>query len=163
MGSCGQAVRVTALAFGLGVALGTGPALAGGACRDDTVQLRGDWGEARFTVEVADDDAERARGLMHRESLARSAGMLFVYERPRRAGFWMKNTLIPLDILFADASGVVRRIAPMAEPLSERLILGGNGIQFVLEINGGLAGTMGIAEGSELRHPAIGPDAAWPC
>jgi len=127
------------------------------------VQLRGDWGEARFKVEVADDNVERARGLMHRESLARNAGMLFVYERPHRAGFWMKDTLIPLDILFADSAGVVKRIVPMAEPLSEKLILGGNGIQYVLEINGGLAEAMGIAEGTELRHPAIGPDAAWPC
>lgn len=163
MGSGGKASRVMALLFGLGFALGAGPALAEAACSDTTVQLRGDWGEARFTVEVADDNAERALGLMHRESLARSAGMLFVYERPHRAGFWMKNTLIPLDILFADSAGVVKRIAPMAEPLSEKLILGGNGIQYVLEINGGLAEAMGIAEGTELRHPAIGPDAAWPC
>lgn len=161
MGSCGQVIRVMVAALGL--VLGAGSAVAGGACRDDVVQLRGAWGEARFTVEVADDDAERARGLMHRESLPRSAGMLFVYERPHRAGFWMKNTLIPLDILFADSAGVVKRVAPMAEPLSERLILGGNGIQYVLEINGGLAEAMGIIKGTELRHPAIGPDAAWPC
>ncbi|WP_239494647.1 DUF192 domain-containing protein [Roseovarius amoyensis] len=154
---------VLVLGLGFGFTLGVGPALAEAACTDTTVQLRGAWGEARFTVEVADDDAERARGLMHRESLPRSAGMLFVYERPHRAGFWMKNTLIPLDILFADSAGVVKRVAPMAEPLSERLILGGNGIQYVLEINGGLAEAMGIIKGTELRHPAIGPDAAWPC
>lgn len=162
MGSGGQAVRVIVAVAGL--AMATGPAAAAeGACRADVVQLRGDWGEARFTVEVADDGAARAQGLMHRESLARSAGMLFVYERPHRAGFWMKDTLIPLDILFADETGTIRRVAAMAEPLSERLIPGGDGIQFVLEINGGLAQAMGIAPGTQMRHPAIGAQAAWPC
>ena len=82
------------------------PAWAG--CRVDQVELRlPSGGMARFAVEVADDGAERAQGLMHRETLAMSAGMLFVYERPQRAGFWMKNTLVPLDMVFADPSGTV--------------------------------------------------------
>jgi uncharacterized membrane protein (UPF0127 family) len=90
--------------------------------------------------------------------------MLFVYETPRAVGFWMKNTLVPLDMLFAGADGRVARIHENAAPLDTSLIPGGSDIQFVLEINGGLAGQLGIDVGAELRHPAIGPEgAAWPC
>ncbi|NNE89031.1 MAG: DUF192 domain-containing protein [Silicimonas sp.] len=132
-------------------------------CSDTRLDLRGDWGTARFTVEVADDPAERSLGLMNRESMARSAGMLFVYERPQKTVFWMKNTLIPLDMIFADANGVVTRVHENARPLDLTGIDGGDGVQFVLEINGGLARRLGISEGSELRHPALGKDAAWAC
>lgn len=141
-------------------------ALAGPAdaeCAIDRVDLKGDWGSARFSVEVADDPEERSRGLMNRESMPRSAGMLFVYERPQRAVFWMKNTLIPLDMIFMDETGTVTRIHENAVPLDLTGIDGGDGVQFVLEINGGLSGRLGISEGSVLRHPSIGTDAAWPC
>ena len=100
---------------------------------------------------------------MHREKLATSAGMLFVYDRPQRVSFWMRNTLIPLDMLFLDADGRVTRIHENAVPLDETGIEGGTGVQYVLEINGGLAGRLGITEGSELRHPAIRPAPAWAC
>lgn len=133
------------------------------ACDEDRVDLRGDWGQARFSVEVADTAAERSQGLMHRETMARSAGMLFVYKRPQPVSFWMRNTLIPLDMIFMDATGTVRRVHENAIPLDETGIDGGAGIQFVLEINGGLADRLGIVAGSELKHPAIGAEAAWPC
>lgn len=139
------------------------PVAAQAQCAADAVDLRGDWGQARFTVEVADTAGERSRGLMYREALPRGAGMLFVYDRPQSVSFWMRNTLIPLDIIFLDASGTVARVAENAVPLDETPIPGGSEIQFVLEINGGLAGQLGIAAGTELRHPAIGADAAWPC
>lgn len=138
-------------------------AAAFAACDDGHVDLRGDAGQARFSVEVADTPQERSLGLMHRESLPTSAGMLFVYERPQRVAFWMRNTLIPLDMIFLDAGGTVRHVHEDAIPLDETSILGGDNIQYVLEINGGLARRLGIAVGSELRHPAIGPDAAWAC
>lgn len=138
-----------------------GPAVA--ACDAGHVDLRGDWGTARFSVEVADDPKERSQGLMFRESMASGAGMLFVYERPQPAVFWMRNTLIPLDMIFLDEAGRVTRIHENARPLDETGIEGGEAVQYVLEINGGLARRLGIVEGSELRHPAIGEGAAWPC
>ena len=147
-------------------ALGLGPALANAesACDENTVFLKGDWGTAQFNVEVADDPEEQARGLMHRESLPLSAGMYFVNERPRRTSFWMRNTLIPLDMLFIDASGVVQRIHHNAIPLDETPIPGGRGILTVLEINGGLATRLGITEGSFVRHPAHAEwTPVWPC
>jgi uncharacterized membrane protein (UPF0127 family) len=139
-------------------------AAAGGACRDDMVHLRGPGGEAAFRVEVADSVAERAQGLMHRERLATSAGMLFVYPEPQSVGFWMKNTLIPLDMIFMDATGTVQRIGHEAQPHDTRPVKGGDGIQTVLEINGGLSRKIGIEPGWQLRHPAVDQDAAaWPC
>ncbi len=133
------------------------------ACSDTSVQIRGAFGQARFSVEVADDNRERAQGLMHREHLPTSSGMLFLYERPTTLSFWMRNTLIELDLLFIDKTGVVRNIHHRAQPLDETPINGGRGIA-VLEINGGLAQRMGIKPGDELRHPFFeaGP-ASWPC
>ncbi|MEL6103701.1 MAG: DUF192 domain-containing protein, partial [Pseudomonadota bacterium] len=128
------------------------------------VFVRGSFGEVRFNVEIADDPQERSQGLMFRETLPRSSGMLFIYDRPQRLSFWMRNTLIPLDIIFVDPTGVVRHIHHEAVPLDETPITGGDGLIAVLEINGGLARALGIDVGDELRHPAFadGP-AAWAC
>lgn len=138
------------------------------ACQPDVVELRGSGSGAgsvaRFAVEVADDASERAQGLMNRDKMASAAGMLFVYETPQRARFWMRNTLIPLDMIFADAAGVVTRVHENAVPLDETAIDGGDGVRFVLEINGGLARPLAIRPGSVLRHPAVPQDkAAWTC
>jgi len=158
MGSSNAAVWLIA---GLAAVM---PVASMAACSVDTVEVRGPAGLQRFTVEVADDGAERAQGLMFRESMPMSSGMLFVYEEPRRASFWMKNTLIPLDMIFADARGVVTHVHANAVPGDTTGIDGGDGVQFTLEINGGLAARMGIAAGAELRHPAISQEtAAWPC
>ncbi|MEM5468585.1 DUF192 domain-containing protein [Celeribacter marinus] len=132
-------------------------------CAFDQTVVSGDFGTVRFAVEVADDAGERAQGLMHREQMSRFSGMLFVYERPGRAAFWMKNTLIPLDMLFVDVRGVVTRIHENAVPLDLTAIEGGDAVFAVLEINGGLAAQLGLQAGDTLRHPAFGPDAAAPC
>lgn len=138
---------------------------AQGTCRADRVDLRGAWGTTAFTVEVADTPDTRGQGLMHRPSMPRFSGMLFVFEPPPgSAVFWMENTLIPLDMLFLDETGLVTRIHHNAVPLDRTAIHGGDAVMYVLEINGGLAQRLGISEGSELRHPAIPADlAVWPC
>jgi len=113
---------------------------------------------------VADTPEDLARGLMNRPSMPASAGMLFVYPMERQVYFWMKNTLIPLDMVFMSGDGVVQRVHENAVPLDETLIYGGENIRYVLEVNGGLTRMLGIAPGSELRHPAIAAAAAaWPC
>ncbi|EAQ11232.1 hypothetical protein RB2654_04366 [Maritimibacter alkaliphilus HTCC2654] len=132
-------------------------------CDEAQVDLRGTFGTARFSVEIADDDAERAQGLMFRESLPSGQGMLFIYESPRPASFWMKNTLIPLDMIFVGADGVVRNVHENAVPGDLTPIRGGDDILAVLEIRGGLAGAIGIEAGAEMRHPAFGDAAAWSC
>ena len=140
------------------------PGVAGAACAPETVELRGPSGVARFNVEVADDPAEQARGLMFRDKMATSAGMLFVFPAPKHASFWMKNTLIPLDMIFVDATGTVTWVHPQAVPGDESPIDGGDGVAMVLEINGGLAARLGIVPGAELRHPAVAQaGAVWPC
>lgn len=101
---------------------------------------------------------------MFRDRMSKSAGMLFIYEKPQRVAFWMKNTLIPLDMIFIDSTGTVRRVHSRAIPGDLTAIPGGDGIIAVLEINGGLAEKLGISAGSQLRHPAIKNDiAVWPC
>lgn len=149
------------LAAALGVALWAGTADA--RCSEDRVTIVGEFGRAGFSVAVADDDMERSRGLMFVEQMPTMSGMLFVYESPRRASFWMRNTLIPLDMLFADETGRITHIHENAVPLDETPIPGGDGVQFVLEINGGLSARLGIAVGDAMQHPAIGANAALPC
>lgn len=164
MGSRRTTDRMIARAAVLAAVLLTPGAALAADCRPDQVELRGPFGSARFSVELADTPAARATGLMHRESLPASAGMLFVYESPGRAMFWMKNTLIPLDMLFADATGRVTHVHSRAVPHDETPIDGGTGVFAVLEINGGLAERMGIMPGAEMRHPAFAQEgAAWPC
>ncbi|NCO21269.1 MAG: DUF192 domain-containing protein [Rhodobacterales bacterium] len=154
-----SAVLAATLAFCL-----AGAAAAGGACRDTVADLRGDWGAARFAVEVADDAAERSQGLMNRAEMGQSHGMLFVYDRPQAVSFWMRNTLIPLDMIFMDGTGTVTRVHENAVPLDETPIAGGDNVQLVLEINGGLARGLGIVPGSQMRHPQVPQDSAvWPC
>lgn len=133
-------------------------------CRDGELRLRSEGAELRFTIELAQTPAERSQGLMFRESLPRGAGMLFVFERPQRVAFWMKNTLIPLDLIFVDQAGIVTHVHPNAIPHDETAIPGGDAVFAVLEINGGLAARYGIVPGTLLQHQVFsdGP-AAWPC
>lgn len=155
--------RLARLTGSVIAALWAGCAWAG--CAPDTVELRTPGGSVqRFTVELADDPDERARGLMFRQSMPMASGMLFVFPEPKHATFWMKDTPLGLDIIFADQSGQVTRVHENAVPMSEALIDGGPGVAFALEINAGLAGPMGISPGTVLRHPAVAPElAAWPC
>ncbi|WP_241962895.1 DUF192 domain-containing protein [Thalassorhabdomicrobium marinisediminis] len=136
---------------------------ASAACTEDELRIRGAFGEARFTVSVVDTVEERAQGLMFVEQMGRMEGMLFVYDRPQSVSFWMRNTLIPLDMVFIGADGIVSNIHSNAQPLDETPIYGGHAVQYVLEVNGGMADRLGLAAGDEVQHPSLGADAAWPC
>ncbi|MBC7479362.1 MAG: DUF192 domain-containing protein, partial [Pseudorhodobacter sp.] len=138
--------------FGAAVILGLSVQAASAACAPDTVELRSVSGAVmRFSVELADDAAERELGLMNRDRMAKSAGMLFAYPEPHHVYFWMKNTLIPLDMVFADAAGQVVQVHSNAVPMDETPIDGGDGVTFVLEINGGLAARLGLTKGAVMR------------
>lgn len=162
MGSVGsQLIGVVLFCGGLVAAL---PGLAYAACAPDTVELRSPSGVQRFAVQIADTEAKRSRGLMFVEEMPADSGMLFVYAQPKHAFFWMKDTLLPLDMVFADASGRVTAVHANAVPLDETPIDGGAGVAVVLEINGGLAARMGIAPGAVMRSAALDQSvAAWPC
>ena len=118
-----------------------------GCGADDTVRvvIAGDDGPVTFEVEIADSPEERTRGLMFRQSLPADAGMLFLYPVEQPLSFWMKDTLIPLDMIFIRADRTILGIVENAEPqtLTFRSVPGLS--QFVLEVNGGLAADRGIA------------------
>ncbi len=134
------------------------------ACAVDRLDIRSDKTAARFRVEVADTVESRATGLMNRPQLGRFDGMIFVYDKPQPVNFWMRNTLIPLDMVFINANGIVERVHENAVPLDETPIFGGSNIKYVLEINGGMAKALQIEPGAEVRHPAItGADVVWKC
>ena len=134
-------------------------------CATDRVTISGGFGKAAFNVDMAADDQTRARGLMHVETLPLSKGMLFVYQRPQAMSFWMRNTLIELDMLFLDGFGVIKHIHHRAQPLDETAISPGDMLLTgVLEINGGLAKRLGIKAGDVLRHPSfVSLDDPWVC
>lgn len=137
---------------------------AAAACSDSQAEFRWPDGGARFVVEIADTNDERAKGLMLREDLSASAGMLFIYDRPQAVSFWMKNTLIPLDMVFIGPDGRVNGVHANAVPGDLTPIPGPDGTIMVLEIKGGLAKRLGLGEGAEMRHPRIAADVAlWPC
>lgn len=104
-------------------------------------------GEVAYKVEVARTAQEQARGLMYRTSLPDHGGMIFPMEPPREASFWMKNTYIPLDMLFIRADGTIARIAANTVPEDLSPVESGEPVAAVLEIAGGGAAANGIAEG----------------
>jgi len=108
-------------------------------------------GDHRFTVEVAATPEQQERGLMFRRSLAGDRGMIFPYDPPQFVGFWMKNTLIPLDMVFIRADGRIARVAANTTPLSLDPVLSGDLIAAVLELRGGRAAELGIKAGDKVE------------
>ena len=138
--------------------------VAAAVCAEDIIEIRQNGVQAQFNIELAVTPAEQAQGLMYRESMPSFDGMLFVYPSPRAVTFWMKNTLIPLDMLFIDETGLVQRIKENATPQSTETIPGGENIQYVLEINGGLSKMLGLSAGAEIRYIGFSQEnAVWPC
>jgi uncharacterized membrane protein (UPF0127 family) len=108
----------------------------------------------RFTVEVARSAEEQATGLMNRASLAPDRGMIFPFETPREASFWMKNTLIPLDMIFVRADGTIANIESNTVPLSLQPVFSVGAVAAVLEIAGGRSAELGINAGDRVEWTA---------
>jgi uncharacterized protein len=143
------------LAFVLFLAASFGVTAQGGEV--DSLEIVTAAGRHVFQVEIANNDATRERGLMDRRFMAADHGMLFEFDREAPVSFWMKNTYIPLDMIFIAPSGVVTHIAANAEPLSERIIPSGGPCIAVLELNGGMAASIGLKVGDKVHHPFFKP------
>jgi len=140
------------------IAIALMPALA--AC-DPTPQVAivsGDNSQrAVVKVEVANTPDARELGLMYRNHLDENAGMIFIFPSPNAAQFWMKNTVLPLDMLFADSNGKVLGIVANAQPYSEALLGGFSGTLYVLEVNAGYAAKHHIVAGDRLHFQGFNP------
>jgi uncharacterized protein len=112
-------------------------------------------GEHVFQVEVADTNEERAKGLMFRTEMPKDVGMLFDFQSEQPVFFWMKNTYLPLDMIFIRANGIIARIEANTVPLSERTVPSGSPVRYVLELNAGRAAEIGLKAGDRVRHAII--------
>jgi uncharacterized membrane protein (UPF0127 family) len=143
-----------ALAFVLfAVLLAAGPPGPVSAANLQSLEIVSRTGVHTFTVELADTNDERARGLMFRRELPEGRGMLFDFEREQEVAMWMENTYISLDMLFIRADGRILRIAENTQPLSRRTISSGGPVRGVLEVIGGTVRKLGIAPGDRVAHP----------
>jgi uncharacterized membrane protein (UPF0127 family) len=113
-------------------------------------------GPQKFTIELALSDAQMEQGLMFRRSLAPDAGMLFDFKRPTLVTMWMKNTFIPLDMLFLDEHGQIIDIHERAVPQSLSIIAAKGAARYVVELNGGTVARRGIKIGDKATSPYIG-------
>jgi uncharacterized membrane protein (UPF0127 family) len=118
-----------------------------------TIEIATKSGVHVFTVEIVDNDADRAKGLMYRKELPEGQGMLFDFHRDQEVSFWMQNTYIPLDMIFIRGDGRISHIAENTEPLSTRLIPSNGPVRAVLEVIGGTSGKLGIAAGDRVASP----------
>ena len=109
-----------------------------------------------FTVEIADDDQERSRGLMERETMLATHGMLFDFGDPRPVQMWMANTPMSLDMVFVRPDGIVARVEERTTPFSRKIIPSGSPVSHVLELRAGLARQIGLGKGSRLIHERFG-------
>jgi uncharacterized protein len=144
-----RALRWTGLVL-LGFLLAVGAARAAG---QSTLEIVSKTGVHVFAVEMAATEQQREKGLMFRKSLPEGQGMLFDFHQEGPVSFWMRNTYIPLDMIFIRADGRILRIVENAEPLSERMIPSGGPVLAVLEVIGGTARKLGLATGDRVAHP----------
>lgn len=118
----------------------------------ETLTLHTDTGAHKFQVEIADNDATQAKGLMFRRSLPDDHGMLFIYNEEDVLYMWMKNTFISLDMVFIKADGTVFSIAKNTEPFSEDVVSSGEPGLAVLEVNAGTADRLNLKIGDKISH-----------
>jgi len=143
-----ELLRNTVLMFVLTLTLWPGFAQA----LDRLVIEKDGGGKIPFRVEIVDTPETRARGLMHRKAIAPDYGMLFHFQNAQPVAFWMKNTLIPLDMIFAGPDGKIHRIHHRAQPGDLKMRGSKKPTRGVLEVRGGLASKLGIKVGDYLRH-----------
>lgn len=149
---------IAAAGLALAASIPSHPAAAQAATRPATgpvepLTIQSRTGPKRFEVEVMRDDAGRSRGLMFRRHMAADHGMLFDFERDEPVTMWMKNTYLPLDMVFIRPDGSVSRIAADTEPLSTAIIPSGSPVVAVLELNAGTAARLGLQAGDRVEHP----------
>jgi uncharacterized protein len=113
-------------------------------------------GQFEFQVEMAVNPEQRGQGLMFREDLAEDRGMLFDFGKIQQASMWMRNTYVPLDMLFIDADGRITQIAVDVQPLSDAVIASRKPVRAVLELRAGVTAKLGIEPGDRLVHPMFG-------
>lgn len=132
-------------------------AIVASASRSQADPLTITAGEAahRFDVELAATPKDRSVGLMYRQALADGAGMLFDFGSEQPVSMWMKNTYIPLDMIFIRADGTIRRIEENTIPFSLDTIASGGPVRYVLEVNGGTARRLGLKPGNKVSHSSI--------
>ncbi|MER2604462.1 MAG: DUF192 domain-containing protein [Siculibacillus sp.] len=154
-------VRAAALALAVIAALVLGLADAraeGSIMRTGTLDVVTASGAVTtFRIEIADDAAARAQGLMYRKELAPDYGMLFDFRREEPVWFWMKNTFVSLDMIFARADGTIVNVAPDTTPLSEATVASAGPVRFVFEVVAGTAARIGLKPGDRLVHPRMRP------
>ena len=143
-------VRLGLLVLILSLFLAFGPSWAAG---EQTLEIASKTGVHIFSVEVVDNDADRAKGLMYRKELPEGRGMLFDFHRDQEVSFWMQNTYIPLDMIFIRGDGQILRIEENTVPLSTRMIPSRGAVRAVLEVIGGTSRKLGIAPGDRVASP----------
>lgn len=133
-----------------------GASLPLAACSDEArLTIHSANGDHTFNVEVVDTPESRAKGLMYRQELADDAGMLFDFFEDQPVSFWMRNTFIPLDMIFITSEGVVRNVHVNARPHDPTGIPSDGPVRFVLEIPGGRSVELGIEAGDTVTHPRV--------
>ena len=142
--------------FVMGLALLAACASRSAALPIETIVIDTHKGGATFRVEVARDLEAQERGLMYRKRMAPDVGMLFDFHRAQFVTFWMKDTYIPLDMLFVRADGTISTIAPDAKPMSTDPIRSAEPIVAVIEVNGGRARELGIEPGDKVHAAEFG-------
>lgn len=106
----------------------------------------------KIDIEIAEDNPERMQGLMYRKSMDDAQGMLFIFENEEQQGFWMKNTIIPLDIIYVNALKEIVKIYKNTIPFSEKDLPSGKPALYVVEVNGGFADKYGVREGDRINY-----------
>ena len=147
-----QFLRICGFCFLFGILLLAGPSFAMEGADLHMSAAKGGHAPLTFHVEIARAPAELAKGLMYRDHLPMDTGMLFIFEKDEVAHMWMRNTHIPLDMVFIDAAGTVVSVVANAKPMDETILSSQLPCRAALEINGGLAAQLGIKAGDKVDY-----------